>query len=347
MKNTVTMKSSSLISTLVLGALSAAAPLVSGLGCDPLGDEPLAEESSSLTTSTIVANPVPPFPLTRVTRPATDRMLWTHTSNGDGTYQRRTDVGGLVASYTFPRNNSSWFAASAAGNKVLWVSAFPASTELATVDDSGNVVSQVTLTSPGSGFRATGLALASSPFNCFDTDDQEQDYFVTWDRLADFQRPTGEWAVQLIAGDGYVRRTDYQPKPTSSLTALWFGYAADGYETALFRDNTGGAVRYRASSTSTTSPPGYQLSNQTTIRRSGFQAVGMTAKRRPTAILLFPGSTTYNDHILFASYNYQTDGGQAVLAAFSDVGAPITDWTFSLANGDAATAYTWVPSRCP
>jgi hypothetical protein len=277
---------------------------------------------------------IPPLPPLQPN--LTDRMLWDNPSNDTAEYWMLSEIGKMSSSSTIKGASSGSWATGAAGDHVLW--SFPP--RLQTVDDKGNEISTVVLYPPADGFQPVGIALASPlAHGCYSK--TEQNYYVTW-------HSTEAFAIQLVAEDGYVRRTVVQAMPRVGLQALWFGYGADGYEWILFRDINGNAYRYRAQLSSTSSPPQYTLSDMRYTRRPfGTQAVSMTAKKRSK--LSLTGGTPYNDFILFSSWT----GGSAKLLAFDANGDPVkylfggSDLVWSYSNaGKNATAYAYIPPLC-
>jgi len=275
---------------------------------------------------------------------APDRLLWQNTSrSAKGSYWGITKTGGTAWRFSLS-GASGARPVGAAGDRVLWYDASHDITELHTVDAGGKVTA-VHQIAKLVGFQPVSLSLAAPLYqNCYDRG-AEQDYYVMYNGPESF-------AVVLVDGAGYVRRTSIISKPYQQLglQAIWFGVAADGYEWAMFRGNTT-AYRFRADWSPAQGNYIVALGTLRTSSLSGFQPVGMTARPLPKRVLsvAWGNASSWNDYVLY------TNNGQARVALFNQSGRPITSTLFgntanvvwSFANSSyAATAYAYVPPVC-
>ena len=284
------------------------------------------------------------YPQPVFTRYAPDRLAWDHNAaTGSGQLWTLTDVGGRAADHAVSGSTGTQLIG-AAGDRVLWHDPFAGTTELKTIDVATGAVTATHTIPHVTGYSAVSLTLASPvAWNCYERG-AAQDYYVMWNSGG------GTYAVQLVAGDGSVRRTTFSNKPLQHLNvqAIWFGYGADGYLWAMFRGNTT-AYRYRAQWAQTH----YTHNSLRISSLSGFVPVGMAPKPHPRLVwtAAFSGGTSWNDHILYA----HPSNGQARLAAFNWHGQPITStWTGTTANvvwsfanqGQTAKSFSYVPPLC-
>lgn len=321
------------ILTLMMYALSAALA-TSGCALDDAAD--VGHDETELTLS---GND---FGWT-LSRPTPDRMVWIRTNGAaEADYWKLSDLGG-VESHNTMTNTTGMRAVGAAGDRVLWTNAFSGATELRTIDPQTGAVTASHTLPPLNGYLPVSISLASPlAWNCYERG-AEQDYYVA------YNGNDGTYAVRLVAGDGYVRRTTFSDKPLQYLNVqlIWFGYGADGYLWAMFR-GLSTAYRYRAQWAQT-----HYTHNtpRITSLAGGYVPMGMTAKPHPKLVLTyaFQGGTSWNDHILYAN----TSTGEARLAAFNMYGDAITsafnggDVVWQFANpSHAGVNYTYVPPMC-
>jgi hypothetical protein len=327
-----------------------------GTGCavggDPgEGDEAEATQSALSASPTLTVKPSP-LPTPQIYVPVPNRMIW---GDGNGTgVLWIMDQNNQVRARTTMVQPAGRQPVGVAGDRMLW-SHGTSGGAVWKFDDNAVVASTpVALTSPDpSRLFPAGLSLAQNYLGeCWSRNDT-QNFYVLWDSLPTSTDDIGSATIQLIDGTGYVRRTTSVRKPFAGLRAIWFGKAADGFERLVFASGTSGreAYIYRADFQGSVAPPTYALSLKASVSGpAGYRAVssGLTI----STALLFAGTF---DQVLFASWSYATDGGQAQMPWLDGISeGPVMNhllnqpvWSaFAGGNGLSAAAFTSNPTTC-